>query len=327
MKTRILALLVIFTFAFFACEKQDGMEQSTELNDSQLKSATIAVNDIAVEGVAQEANFETDFYAGYEHLLRQLAHFKGGKGNLLKGKKGLHYVENQSPLVSIDTTGTGYPILITVEYGDSTVTKKGRVLSGTVTIEISAKKGTDGYTRTITYLGCSIDSIGIEGTSIQKFNNDTTSARKMTISSDITFTLADGTVINRVEDTVREWLQGLDTQLDRDDNMIQVTGSIQVESSTGDSYERLITEPLIELGDCRHPVEGIVQYSQNETVMAELNYGDGTCDNLAILTTGGETIEIELQGKMPKAKLDGHRNGNNDGKGKKGEKGGKKGNS
>jgi hypothetical protein len=100
-----------------------------------------------------------------------------------------------------------------------------------------------------------------------------------------------------------------------------------VESSTGDSYERLITEPLIELGDCRHPVEGILQYSQNETVMAELNYGDGTCDNLATLTTGGETIEIELQGKMPKAKLDDHNKGKNDGKGKKGEKGGKKGNS
>ena len=321
MKTRILALLVIFTFAFFACEKQDGMEQSTELNDLQLKSAAIAVNDIAVEGVAQEANFEADFYAGYEHLLRQLAHFKGGKGNLLKGKKGLHYAGDQSPLVSIDTTGSGYPILITIEYGDSTVTKKGRVLSGTVTIEISAKKGTDGCTRTISYIGCSIDSIGIEGTSIQTFNNDTTSGRKMTISSDITFTLADGTILNRVENTVREWLQGIDTQLDRDDNMIQVTGSIQVESSTGDNYVRLIIEPLIELGDCRHPVKGIVQYSQNETLMAELNFGDGTCDNLATLTTGGETIEIELQGKMPKAKLDGH---DSNGKGKKGEKGGKK---
>ena len=57
-----------------------------------------------------------------------------------------------------------------------------------------------------------------------------------------------------------------------------------------------------------------------------LNYGDGTCDNLAQLTTGGETIEIELKGKMPKAKLDGHHNGYKGGKGNKGGHGGMGGN-
>ena len=318
MKTKILALLVIVSFAFFSCEKQDGVEQSNDLSDLQLKSASIAVNDIAVEGVTQEANYETDFYAGYEHLLRQLAHFKGGKGNLLNGHKGMHYVEGQSPLVSIDTAATGYPIIITIEYGDNTVTKKGRVLSGTVIIEISGKKGTDGSTRTISYMGCSIDSIGIDGTSTQTFNSNDTINRKMTIISDIIFTLADGTIVNRLEDSAREWIKGLDTELEGDDDMVQITGSIQVESSTGDSYLRLITEPLIKLGDCRYPVEGMVQYTLNDAVIAELNYGDGTCDNLAALTTGGETIEIELQGKMPKAKLDGHHNGNKGGKGNKG---------
>lgn len=310
MKTKILTLLVILSFAFFSCEKQDGVEQSNnDLSEMQLKSASIAVNDVAVESVAEEVNYEIDFYAGYEQLLRQLAHVKGGKGNLLKGHKGLHYVEGQSPLVSIDTTGTGYPIVITIEYGDSTATKKGRVLSGTVTVELSAKKGTDGATRTITYTGCSIDSIGIEGITTQSFYANDSINRKMTVISDVTFTLADSTVITRVEDSAREWIKGLDTELEGDDDMVQITGSIEVESSTGDSYLRLITEPLIKLGDCRHPVEGIVEYSQNGAVIAELNYGDGSCDELALLTTGDETIEIELKGKMPKAKMDGFRNG------------------
>lgn len=322
MKTRILTLLVILTFTFLSCEKQDGIDQPNDLSELQLKAATIAVNDIAIESVALEANYEVDFYAGYEHLLRQLAQFKGGKGNLLKGHKGLHYVEGQSPLVSIDTTGTGYPIVITIEYGDSTATKKGRVLSGTVIIELSGKKGTDGSTRTISYIGCSIDSIGIEGTSIQSFTSDSTEARQMNISSDLTFTLADGTIVTRVEDTVREWLTVQDTLLENTYDKVQITGLIQVVSSTGDAYERLITEPLIKLEDCRHPVQGIVEYRFNGSLVAELNYGEGTCDNLALLTTEGETIEIELQGKMPKAKLDGHFNGKKGHKGNKGGNGG-----
>lgn len=323
MKTKILTLLVILTFAFFSCQKQDSVEQpATDLSDVQLKSASIAVNDVAVEGVALEANFETDFYAGYQHMLRNLAHYKGRKGNLLEGRKDLHYLKGQLPAVSIDTTVTGYPVIITIDYGDSTVTKNGRVLSGIVKIEISGDKGVDGRTRKISFIGCGIDSIGIEGTSIHTLNTDSDTARKMTITSDVTFTLADGTIITREGDSVREWIKGLDTLMEGDDDMIQITGSIHVESSTGDSYTRLITEPLIRLEDCRYPVQGIVQYSQNDIVIGELNYGDGTCDNLTELTTDGETIEIELHGKMPKADLKGHHHGNMGGKGKNGGMGG-----
>ncbi|MDP3432344.1 MAG: hypothetical protein Q8T04_05190 [Bacteroidota bacterium] len=316
MKTKILALLVISSFAFFSCQKSDE-SMSTDQSDALLKSATITVNDLAVESVSQEANFETDFYAGYEHLLRQLAHFKGGKGNLLAGhgrnllagKGHNHYVNGEAPLVSIDTAETGYPITITIDYGDGISTNHGRLIAGTVTIEISGEKNSDGSTRKITFADCVIDSIGINGISTETFNGDNTTIRKTTNISNVTFTLADETVIERVGINVREWLKGLDTPTDRTDDMIQTTGSINVVSSTGDNYSRIITEPLINLGNCRHHVQGIVQYSQNSVVIAELNYGDGTCDNLASMTSGGETIEIELKGKMPKAKLEGHPKG------------------
>jgi hypothetical protein len=239
-------------------------------------------------------------------LLRDLAHIKGKKGDLLAGRKGMHYVEGQSPVVSIDTAAAGYPITITIEYGSSTETQHGRVISGTVKIEISGAKNTDGSTRKISYINCTIDSIGISGTSTETFNGDNTTIRKTSNSSTVKFTLADGTVIDRIGSDVREWLKGLDTTADRTDDMIQTTGSINVKSSTGDTYTRLITEPLINLGDCHHPVKGIVQYSKNGSVIAELNYGDGTCDNLAQLTANGTTVDIELQGKMPKADLNGN---------------------
>jgi hypothetical protein len=316
MKTKFLAFLVISSFAFFACNKNDE-SLTADQSEALLKSATIAVNDLAVESVSQEANFETDFYAGYEHLLRQLAHFKGGKRNLLAGQGHNllagpghnHYVEGEMPVVSIDTADAGYPIVITIEYGEGIETNHGRLIAGTVTIEISGEKNTDGSTRKITFTDCIIDSIGISGTTTETFNGDNTTIRKTTNSSNVTFTLADETVIERVGINVREWLKGLDTPTDRTDDMIQTTGSINVESSTGDNYSRIITEPLISLGDCRHHVQGIVQYSQNDAVIAELNYGDGTCDNLATMTSGGETIEIELKGKMPKAKFIGHPKG------------------
>jgi hypothetical protein len=313
MKTTIKAILVITAFAFFSCDKSnttDVIDSATDLSATQLKSATMTVNDVAVESVAEEANFETNFYGEYEHMLRQLAKFKGKKNDLLKGNGKFHYVEGKTPLVSIDKTDDSYPVTITIDYGTGIESMNGRIISGKVTIVISGPRNTDGSTRAITYENCKIDDISIEGTSTETFNGDNATTRKRTITSQVKFTLADGTVLDRTGNNIHEWIKGLDTPMERDDDMIQVTGSIEVKSSTGDTYSRVITEPLVRLGDCKHPVQGIVTYSKNEVVVGELNYGDGTCDNLANLTTDGATVEIELKDQgMPKAKTEGEHPG------------------
>lgn len=311
MKMRTISALFFSVLAFTACTQNDD-SAADQSEEALLKSATIAVNDVAVQSVAQEANYETDYFSEYEHLLRRLAHYKGKRGNLLSGYDHNHYVEGDSPVITIDTAATGYPITITIEYGDSTETTHGRIISGTVKVEINGDKNTDGSTRKISYINCVIDSIGINGTSTETFNGDNTTTRKVTVESDATFTLqSDGTTIERSANEVREWLSGLDTTTDRSDDKIQTTGSISATSSVGDTYSRVITDPLISLGDCRYPVQGIMQYSQNGSVIAEVNYGDGTCDNVASLTTGGTTSDIELQGKLPKSDLtNGKKKGN-----------------
>jgi hypothetical protein len=309
MKTISFSLIAMLSLVLFSCQNQDALETLSSFSDEQLKSAEIAVNDIAVEGVTEELDFETNFYANYEHMLRQLAKFKVKKHNLMEGNGDMHYDNGKAPVVTIDTAATGYPVTITLAYGDSTLTRNGRVIKGTVIIVLSAERKTDGATRTITFNNCSIDSIAIAGTLVETFNGDNTTSRKITTSSDVTFTLADGTVIDRVGNHVREWLGGLDTPLNREDDKFQITGSTNINSSNGNAYVRQIVEPLIGLGDCRYFVQGIVEFSKNNEVIGELNYGDGECDNLANLTTEGSTIEIELKGRMPKAKTEGFQMG------------------
>lgn len=322
MKTTIKAILVILSVTFFSCQKNDDLSTSlTDLTDVQLKSATLAVNDVAVESVAEEANYETYFFGEYEHLLRGLAHMKGNNHNLFASRGNMHYMNGQAPVVSIDTAETGYPIVITIDYGTSTETQHGRVINGKVEIEISGPKNTYGTIRTITYIGCVIDSIGIEGSSTETFSGDNLATRMSTITSDVTYTLPDGTVITRVGEKVREWLQGVDTPMDRTDDMIQITGTMTVTTPDA-SYVRYISDPLIRLGDCHHAVQGIVEFSSGDVVLASLDYGDGTCDNFAELTTEGATVEITLKDRgMPKAKTDGmhqHMGENNGGMGNNG---------
>jgi len=311
MKTKILALLVISSFAIFSCQKND--ESTSAESASLLKSATIAAADVAVQSASVEATLEADFYAGYERILRELAHVKGKKGDLLHGHDILHYVQGETPVVTIDTAAAGYPITITIDYGAGIETNHGKVISGIVTIKINGDKNTNGSTRKITFDKCAIDTIAINGSSIEQFAGDNTTTRKIINNSDVTFTITDGPVLVRKGTETSEWLAGLTTPKERDDDKIVITGSITVNNTTDNiSYSRTITDGLIKLGDCRNIVDGTVEYRQGTNLLATLDYGDGTCDNVATLAVGGTTTEVTLKGSGD-GKDHGHHGGPNNG--------------
>jgi hypothetical protein len=296
MKTKILAFLVISSFVFFSCQKND-VSTSSDTSASLLKSATIATTDVAVQSASVEATLEADFYAGYEHILRELSHVKGKKGDLLHGQGSLHYIQGETPTVTIDTAATGYPITINIDYGTGIETDHGKVISGTVKVVMNGDKNTDGSTREITFTNCAVDTIGINGTSIEKFIGDNTATRKITNNSNVTFKITDGATLVRKGTETSEWLAGVSTPKDRSDDKVMITGSITVDNTTDNiSYSRTITNGLIKLGDCRDIVSGTVEYKKAGAVVGTLDYGDGTCDNVATLTVGGTTTEVTLKG-------------------------------
>lgn len=300
MKTKILIAAVSIFMGFISCQKTNDLNQTSSSDEMVLKSTEIAVSDLRVENIAQESGYEADFFSNSEQLLRQFAYQKGRKGRLMEWRQGLRYQRGQCPDVSIDTASTGYPITITLNYGDSTKLQNGRVMSGIITIEISGPKFTDGTTRTVKYSNFVVDSITVEGTISEQFTGDNVSARKISENGDLTLTLPDGTVNDRVSNRVHEWLAGIDTPLDYSDDKIQITGSVNVSSSNNQSYSKTIVDPLIRLGDCPYFVQGKTQLTVNGALTSEVDFGNGDCDNVATLTTGGTTVNIDLSGRMPK---------------------------
>ena len=65
----------------------------------------------------------------------------------------------------------------------------------------------------------------------------------------------------------------------------------------GSTFAAEITTPLVKTNqtDCfRWPVSGVREITINETTVIIINYGDGTCDNIAEITKDGVTTTIEL---------------------------------
>lgn len=314
MKRNPLVLVVIsMLFSVYACQETvESPLLSSENAETILKSAEITEDDIVAETVFEEANFEFGIFAQYEQMLRKMANYKGSK-NLKPGNVGNRYKNDSSITVQLDTAETGYPLTITIDYGEETQLRNGRVIRGVVSIDISAPRGTDGAVRTTTYNECMFDSVLINGVYTEEFETDSDSLCIVSTNSDVTFTLPDSTVMHRTGNHTRQWVPESGDSTGYANRTMTINGQTVVERSDSTTWMREIVEPLIKIADCRHPVQGVVQFSMNDAIMAELDFGTGECDDKANLTVDGEIIEIELQGDRPEAQTEKYKNRNKGG--------------
>jgi hypothetical protein len=94
--------------------------------------------------------------------------------------------------------------------------------------------------------------------------------------------------------TTMTQLEGNGTPLWPVDDVFQFTGKRRGETSKGRSWMVETVNPLIKAFTCRWITKGSVHIRVNDTV-GTLNYGNGDCDNEAILTVKGASRTIKLR--------------------------------
>ncbi len=113
----------------------------------------------------------------------------------------------------------------------------------------------------------------------------------MNIDFEITF--ADGDQVSRKGNKTREWIEGVGNRNWRD-NVFLITGSWETNFANGVTHSTIIKTPLRREGSCRYIVSGVKEFAKTDS-SGSLDYGDGSCDNIAVLiTTDGEEREIML---------------------------------
>ncbi len=94
--------------------------------------------------------------------------------------------------------------------------------------------------------------------------------------------------------TVLKQIEGNGTPLFPMDDVYQISGSRRGESSKGRTWAAEIINPLVKAFTCRWISKGIIKIRVNDTV-GTLDYGNGTCDNEAVLTINGASRTIKLR--------------------------------
>lgn len=75
-----------------------------------------------------------------------------------------------------------------------------------------------------------------------------------------------------------------------------------IEFKDGGDIEKIITKPLFSPDDCKYVVEGTIEFRKNGEAVAIIDFGDGSCDNIATKTIDGVTTEFSLDKKDPDGK-------------------------
>lgn len=193
--------------------------------------------------------------------------------------------------------------IVTVDYGDGIAGPGGRIRSGKIIISYSDLRWVPGAFREVTFEDFALDSVQIEG--VRRLENTSAtseSAPQYTITltgGKLTFT--DGTTITREVNKVRTW----NRQSNPLDDTITLTGTASGSKRDGTTYNVEILEAITFKRGCLSnrvfiPVSGSKLITSGADT-ALLDYGDGTCDNLATLSINGGfafEFEINIRGKV-----------------------------
>jgi hypothetical protein len=213
-------------------------------------------------------------------------------------------------IVTINPVDSGvFPKTVTIDFGTGCLGADNHVRMGQIITTYSGPLSKAGSTATTTFNNYFVDSVSVQGT--HTITNTSTTDTLI-----LTTTVQNGFLIPANADTIvwnrnKVWKQiaGLNTPSLLDD-IFSVTGTSSGTIAVNDSvyndstllytphfvtqqWSTLITQPSLREFTCQWIVEGETEITLNN-LQALLNYGQGNCDNQALLTFNAYHFEITL---------------------------------
>ena len=197
-------------------------------------------------------------------------------------------------IVTINTASS--PEVITIDFGSSCTGKDGRVRSGKIIVTSDSFK-TFPSIREKTFDNYYVDGKKIEGTIMKTILKDQeNNIRTAEIEENIAITFPDneGTA-TRVASLTRQYQRG--EFGNRGDNQVVSWGTVEFTRLSGVKVTKTIdsNNPLVFKMTCHHMVSGIVSVTTSNNISWSIDFGNGDCDNIAILTIGETTKEIRIR--------------------------------
>ena len=287
MKTKILFLGMILSLMTIGCSKDKSTADTTN-NMTAAEATSSSKIDAANDDVSSIV--EDQFNA-----TQASATSKTAETNNLNNLPSCATV-TRNPAVGV-TLNPGDTVTKTIDFGTTGCPlNNGNVLKGQIVITWTYQPTAATQTINYQFVNFYHNATKIEGnkTFTRTMSTGTLPHPIVTMTMDMTATFANGDVYTRTGTRTREITAGYDTPNVLNDDIYQVTGNWNTTFPSGTVRYSTITSPLVYKLSCNsHFVQGVISFVQNNNT-ATLDYGDGTCDNLAVFTINGVAHTIVL---------------------------------
>jgi hypothetical protein len=209
-----------------------------------------------------------------------------------KNNDGYGSFDGNSDCVEISVTypeGGTFPKVITVDYGEENCEIRPNLFKrGQIIITVSDSIVNLGAQRTITFVGFYINDHEVTG---MKTLANLGGNSDGFLVYDINNSLSIGEWSRQATGT-KTWIEGADTDAFLD-NVFLLDGTSSTSRPNEIIINRTITSSLRIDRSCNYITEGIVSIQWNGN-NATIDYGDGSCDDIAIISRNGQEFEIDL---------------------------------
>lgn len=288
-----LSAVFLLLISYSSCDKDD----TNEITSAQLTSEDAIVNakiDLANDDIAAIVD------ELFENIDATTINFKTIENNVT-------ILSNCATITRVPAFGTtltpGTLVTKTIDFGSTGCTlNNGNVVKGKIITSFVYQPNASSHVINYTFDNFYHNNIKFVGAKTFTRSMTATSATSVphpivTMQLDMTITMPNGNVYTRVGSRTREFVEGFNTNTFLD-NIYKITGSWTTTNQNGNQHTATITEPLMAKMSCvvlNKPIlaRGIITFVKNN-VTSTLNYGDGTCDNLAVFTINGVPFTITI---------------------------------
>jgi len=269
------ALLTAGMFMFQSCEKEKKPVNNSE---DQAAAADLAASE--------------QFYDDAWNISGQAVSTGSVAGLKMSGNA---QILNGCATVTRDTVSV--PHTATIDFGPTNcLCSDGRYRRGQIVVSWQGAFLDSGHVHTIGFNNYYVNDHQVTGTKTVT-NTGNNSAGQMQIGIAVNGAIilpANGGTRSINYNRVRTWVNGQNTPV-RHDDAFEITGSGTMTRPNGSSYSSTITSPLLRSFNCQWIRGGVIQITNTATnTTRTLDYGNGSCDDQAVLTVNGTSTPITL---------------------------------
>lgn len=290
---RLAALIMVSLVVFGSCKKETSADTAQEEFASQASSeADAESDDIFNEVFDNVLGVSADVGFGGTGVFGQMSPGSTGETARLNACPDVNTVLLNAP--------NPFPRKVIMDFGTGCVGRDGRTRSGKIITVYSDRLFVFGATATTEFDNYTVDSIKVQGRHVITNQGEAISATcirhrwKVTVDN-AKLTKPNGNYVEWKSTKTITQIEGMCTPLIHLDDIYKIEGGASGKVKRGDlliAFNSEIIDPLIKKFSCRWLVKGTIRVMRlnlttNSPWVATINYGNGDCDNKALVTING----------------------------------------